>query len=155
MRIMGIDVGSTLQNPTGYAVLETEADTVLTYGLIKPRGEDHFTSLVRSFNCLLDDMEAYRLDHVAIEVAHIGPNRQTGLLLARYVGAYEALCAVRHIPVREIQPSQAKAALVGHGNASKHDMTEEARLRYGLALPSHIADAIAVALASITWEDKA
>jgi len=154
VRILGIDVGSTLVNPTGWAVIETEQDVVLTYGLIKPRGEDHFGCLVRAFNCLLDDMEAYRLDHVAIEVAHIGPNRQTGLLLARYVGAYEALCAVRHIPYREIQPSQAKAALAGRGDAGKGEMQSAARLRYDLALPSHVADAIAVALASIEWGEK-
>lgn len=155
MRLMGIDPGSTLQNPTGYAVLETEQDVVLTYGLIKPRGEDHFGCLVRLFNRLLTDLSEQHSPakmRVCIEAPYLGRNAGTTIKLAELVGAYRALCCLSGYAVQEIVPAQAKAALAGVGNASKTQMIDAARLRYGLALPSHVADAIGIALAGVTWE---
>jgi len=151
MNILGIDPGTTDRNPTGYALVDTVTDTVTCYGLLKPRGDDHIGDLARQLRAILNSGTV--IHRIAIEAPWVGVNAQTGLLLAQLVGAYRGIAALSGRPVQLIQPTQAKAALC-NGRATKNDMRYTVQLRYGLAVPSHVADAIAVALASVTYADN-
>jgi crossover junction endodeoxyribonuclease RuvC len=153
MIVLGIDVGSTLRNPTGWAVVDTHADTLLSYGLLKPEGADHIASLACQFDALLRKIPQ-TVGRVAIESPFVGPNARTGLLLARLFGAYLAVCAIYHLPVVGITPAQGKAAATGSGSAQKAQVQRCVQLRYGVVVPSHVADAIAVALASVPYTDN-
>jgi Holliday junction resolvasome RuvABC endonuclease subunit len=153
--VLGVDVGTTKINPTGYALVNIQSDTVLRYGLIAPddEGVSRVADLSHQFDLLLLEMlPTAHISYVAIEAAHVQRNVKTGLLLARMAGAYEAIAAQHGLPVRDIQPSQGKAALA-YGGAGKEQVQNAVKQRYGLVLPSHIADAIGIALASVSWAD--
>lgn len=156
MLILGIDPGTRRENPTGWALLDTEADKVLHYGLLKPENNGTFLpSLSAQFDAVLRDlMQKYSIDRVAIESPYLGKNARTVIILATLHGAYRAVAALYNVPCHEIAPVQAKAALAGTGRATKYDMIYAAHTRYGIAVPEHVADAIGMALADITWEDK-
>lgn len=154
MIVLGVDPGTTLRAPTGWALVETDKDSVLSYGLLKPEGDNHVGSLASQLHALLSILAtAHAIVWVAIESPWVGKNARTGLLLARLVGAFEGVCALLGISVRLVQPSEAKAALA-HGGASKAEVQHAVTLRYGLVLPEHIADAIGIAYASLTWEER-
>ncbi len=154
MLILGIDTGMTAQNPTGWALLDEFSDRIVSFGMLRPNG-DAFEALTYRFVDLLTDLSEQHSPakmRVCIEAPYLGRNAGTTIKLAELVGAYRALCCLSGYAVQEIVPAQAKAALAGIGNASKAQMIDAARLRYGLALPSHVADAIGIALAGVTWE---
>lgn len=158
MQILGIDPGTTDRNPTGYALVDTDQDVVLRYGLLKPITDQPFVDLASQFDNLLGILWLYNAgEHphrMAIETPWIGVNAHTGIVLAELVGAYKAVWAVRtKHPYVGIAPTQAKAALCD-GRATKNDMRRAVQLRYGLAVPSHIADAIGVALACVGWPEQ-
>jgi Holliday junction resolvasome RuvABC endonuclease subunit len=146
---LGIDPGTTAANPIGYALVDTGLDTIMHYGLLKPRGDNHIPDLVRQFDDLLAHTGPCA---IAIEAPWIGVNARTGLVLAQLVGGLLAVATLRGHSVKQVTPSQAKAALC-NGGASKADMRKAVLLRYGVAVPSHVADAVGVALASQEWEE--
>lgn len=149
MQILGIDVGTTPQNPTGWAIVDTDDDAILGYGLLKPASADgHLPDLIRQLQRLLRESTPAELAHVAIETPFVGLNGRTSMVLAQMFGGYLAVCTLAGLRVIGVTPSRAKAALFGHGGALKSQMQYAVKVRYNLAVPSHIADAIAVALAS-------
>ena len=88
-------------------------------------------------------------DAVAIEELFFGQNVTTGINVAQSRGVI--LLAVRQagIPFFEYKPMQVKQAVVGYGNASKHqvqDMTKRLLHLSALPKPDDAADAIAIAL---------
>ena len=86
---------------------------------------------------------------VAVEAAHLLPNRPRAVaVLAECIGGLIALMPTTNEIVK-VQPSQAKGALVGKGNASKAEMVQWAFLRFGERLSEHEADALGVALAAL------
>ena len=153
--ILGLDPGTTKAAPTGWALVDTSADRVLRYGLLKPNGGEHLAELACQFQHLIrnptGDPFAWRFDYIAIESPFVGCNAKTGLVLARLVGAYEAVAAIHGIAVKEVTPSAAKSALTGNGKATKVEVQRAVQLRYDIVVPSHCADAIAVALASVEY----
>jgi len=66
---------------------------------------------------------------------------------ARVSGAILTAAALKQVPVKEIEPSVAKRALAGKGNADKAAMRAAALVR-GVA-GEHAADALGIALACV------
>ena len=86
---------------------------------------------------------------VAIEELFFGQNVTTGIGVAQSRGVI--LLAIRQagIPVYQYKPMQVKQAVVGYGNATKHqvqDMTKRLLRLEKLPKPDDAADAIAIAL---------
>jgi len=86
---------------------------------------------------------------VAIEELFFGQNVTTGINVAQSRGVI--LLAIRQagIPFYEYKPMQVKQAVVGYGNASKHqvqDMTKRLLHLSAMPKPDDAADAIAIAL---------
>ena len=86
---------------------------------------------------------------VAVESPFVGKNSKTALQLGLLRGMLWALTIQRlgSVPI-EITPAEAKQALTGHGAADKAAMLYFARVRCGVYLPEHAADAYGVALAA-------
>ena len=94
-------------------------------------------------------MQVAQADAVAIEELFFGHNVTTGINVAQSRGVI--LLAVRQagVPIFEYKPMQVKQAVVGYGNASKHqvmDMTKRLLHLEALPKPDDAADAIAIAL---------
>jgi crossover junction endodeoxyribonuclease RuvC len=88
-------------------------------------------------------------DAVAIEELFFGQNVTTGIGVAQARGVVLLAIQQAGIKVYAYKPMQVKQALVGYGNATKHqmmDMTKRLLRLNEMPKPDDAADAIAIAL---------
>ena len=101
------------------------------------------------YNDMVQLLQMAKPDAVAIEELFFGQNVTTGIGVAQARGV--VLLAIRQagVPVYSYKPMQVKQALVGYGNATKHqmmDMTKRLLHLQEMPKPDDAADAIAIAL---------
>jgi len=149
MRILGIDPGYGI---TGFGVIEAERNQ---YRLIRcgaittPAGMDFSARLEIIYEDMRRLLEVAKPDAVAIEELFFGQNVTTGIGVAQARGV--VLLAIRQagLEVTAYKPMQVKQAVVGYGNATKHQVQDMTKRLLGLAempKPDDAADAIAIAL---------
>ena len=149
MRILGIDPGYGI---TGFGLIETDRgqSRLLQCGAITtPAGMDFSARLEIIYEDMRQLLAVAKPDAVAIEELFFGQNVTTGIGVAQSRGVI--LLAIRQagLEVTAYKPSQIKQAVVGYGNATKHQMQEMTkRLLHLQAMPKpdDAADAIAIAL---------
>ena len=149
MRILGIDPGYGI---TGFGLIETHQgqSRLLQCGAITtPAGMDFSARLEIIYEDMRKLLEVAMPDAVAIEELFFGQNVTTGIGVAQSRGVI--LLAIRQagLEVTSYKPAQIKQALVGYGNASKHqmqDMTKRILHLEAMPKPDDAADAIAIAL---------
>ena len=149
MRILGIDPGYGI---TGFGLIESERgqNRLLRCGAITtPANTDFSWRLEVIYNDMVQLLEMAKPDVVAIEELFFGQNVTTGIGVAQARGV--VLLAIRQagVPVTSYKPMQVKQALVGYGNATKHqmmDMTKRLLHLREMPKPDDAADAIAIAL---------
>ena len=149
MRILGIDPGYGI---TGFGLIEANRGQfqLLGCGAINtPPNTDFSWRLEVIYNDMVELLRVTQPDVVAIEELFFGQNVTTGIGVAQARGVI--LLAIRQagVPVFSYKPMQVKQALVGYGNASKHqmmDMTKRLLHLNEMPKPDDAADAIAIAL---------
>ena len=149
MRILGIDPG---YGTTGFALIEADRNRfqLLNCGAITtPPGADFSARLEIIYEDMKKLLEMAKPDVVAIEELFFGQNVTTGIGVAQSRGVI--LLAVRQadVPIFQYKPMQVKQAVVGYGNATKHqvqDMTKRLLHLQAMPKPDDAADAIAIAL---------
>ena len=149
MRILGIDPGYGI---TGFGLIEAErgASQLLRCGAITtPAGTEFSARLEMIYNDMTQLLQMAKPDAVAIEELFFGHNVTTAIGVAQSRGVI--LLAVRQagIPVFEYKPMQVKQAVVGYGNATKHQVMEMTKRLLHLEKspkPDDAADAVAIAL---------
>ena len=149
MRILGIDPGYGI---TGFALVEADRSqfSLLRCGAITtPAGMDFSARLEIIYEDMRQLLEMAKPDAVAIEELFFGQNVTTGIGVAQSRGVI--LLAIRQagLPVYQYKPMQVKQAVVGYGNATKHqvmDMTRRILNLSQMPKPDDAADAIAIAL---------
>ena len=149
MRILGIDPGYGI---TGFGLLEEERGRFqfLRCGAITtPAGMDFSARLEIIYEDMKKLLEMAKPDAVAIEELFFGQNVTTGIGVAQSRGVI--LLAIRQagLPVHAYKPMQVKQAVVGYGNATKHQVQDMTKRLLGLSAmpkPDDAADAIAIAL---------
>ena len=149
MRILGIDPGYGI---TGFGLIESERgqNRLLQCGAITtPPGMDFSARLEIIYEDMRKLLELSKPDAVAIEELFFGQNVTTGIGVAQSRGVI--LLAIRQagLEVTSYKPMQVKQALVGYGNATKHqmqDMTKRLLHLNEMPKPDGAADAIAIAL---------
>ena len=149
MRILGIDPGYGI---TGFALVEADRSqfSLLRCGAITtPAGMDFSARLEIIYEDMRQLLEVAKPDAVAIEELFFGQNVTTGIGVAQSRGVI--LLAIRQagLPVYQYKPMQVKQAVVGYGNATKHqvqDMTKRLLRLQAMPKPDDAADAIAIAL---------
>ena len=149
MRILGIDPGYGI---TGFGVIESSRgeNRLITCGAITtPAGMDFSARLEIIYEDMRQLLEQSKPDAVAIEELFFGQNVTTGIGVAQSRGVI--LLAIRQagLEVSSYKPMQVKQALVGYGNATKHqmmDMTKRLLKLPAMPKPDDAADAIAIAL---------
>lgn len=151
--IMGVDPGTQIM---GYAVIEVRGQhvTVLRYDVInmKALGSNHAVKLKRIFDRMIELIDEYLPDELAIEAPFFGVNVQSMLKLGRAQGVAIAACLSRQIPYVEYAPTKVKQSVTGSGAATKEQVAH--MLRQILMLPPiaeapkllDATDALAVAL---------
>ena len=150
MRILGIDPGYGI---TGFGLIEAERGKptrLLRCGAITtPPNSDFSWRLELIYNDMRQLLEVTKPDVVAIEELFFGHNVTTGIGVAQSRGVI--LLAIRQAGLESVSytPMQVKQAVVGYGNATKHqvqDMTKRLLHLEKLPKPDDAADAIAIAL---------
>ena len=149
MRILGIDPGYGI---TGFGLVESTRGSMslLRCGAITtPPGMDFSARLEIIYEDMRKLLEVAKPEAVAIEELFFGQNVTTGIGVAQSRGVI--LLAIRQagVPVFQYKPMQVKQAVVGYGNATKHqvqDMTKRLLRLQELPKPDDAADAIAIAL---------
>ena len=149
MRILGIDPGYGI---TGFGLVEAGRNqySLLRCGAITtPAGMDFSARLEIIYEDMRQLLELAKPDAVAIEELFFGQNVTTGIGVAQSRGVI--LLAIRQagLPVYPYKPAQVKQAVVGYGNATKHqvqDMTRRLLHLDKMPKPDDAADAIALAV---------
>lgn len=149
MRILGIDPGYGI---TGFGLIEAQRGNcqLLKCGAITtPPGADFSARLEMIYEDMRTLLDTAKPEAVAIEELFFGQNVTTGIGVAQSRGVI--LLAIRQasLPVFQYKPMQVKQAVVGYGNATKHqvqDMTKRLLHLEKLPKPDDAADAIAIAL---------
>jgi len=149
MRILGIDPGYGI---TGFGLIEASrgSSQLLQCGAITtPAGMDFSARLEIIYEDMRKLLEQAKPEAVAIEELFFGQNVTTGIGVAQSRGVI--LLAIRQagLTVHSYKPMQVKQAVVGYGNATKHqvqDMTKRLLHLQQLPKPDDAADAIAIAL---------
>ena len=149
MRILGIDPGYGI---TGFGLVDAQRGQfqLLRCGAITtPAGMDFSARLEIIYEDMRQLLEVAKPDVVAIEELFFGQNVTTGIGVAQSRGVI--LLAIRQagLPVYQYKPMQVKQAVVGYGNATKHqvqDMTKRLLHLQAMPKPDDAADAIAIAL---------
>ena len=147
MRILGIDPGYGI---TGFGVIEAERGNcqLLRCGAITtPAGMEFPARLEIIYEDMRQLLEAVKPE--AVEELFFGQNVTTGIGVAQSRGVI--LLAIRQadVPIYQYKPMQVKQAVVGYGNATKHqvqDMTKRLLRLEKMPKPDDAADAIAIAL---------
>ena len=149
MRILGIYPGYGI---TGFGLIESHQgqSRLLQCGAITtPAGMDFSARLEIIYEDMRKLLEQAKPDAVAIEELFFGQNVTTGIGVAQSRGVI--LLAIRQagLQVYSYKPMQVKQAVVGYGNATKHQVQDMTKRLLGLSQmpkPDDAADAIAIAL---------
>ena len=149
MRILGIDPGYGI---TGFGLIDAQKGQfrLLNCGAITTPPNTEFSwRLEVIYNDMTELLRVSKPDVVAIEELFFGQNVTTGIGVAQSRGVI--LLAVRQadVPIYQYKPMQVKQAVVGYGNATKHqvqDMTRRLLRLEKMPKPDDAADAIAIAL---------
>ena len=149
MRILGIDPGYGI---TGFGLIETERgqSRLISCGAITtPAGMDFSARLEIIYEDMRSLLEQAKPDAVAIEELFFGQNVTTGIGVAQARGVVLLAILQAGLEVTAYKPMQVKQAVVGYGNATKHQVQDMTKRLLGLSAmpkPDDAADAIAIAL---------
>ena len=149
MKILGIDPGYGI---TGFGIVYAQRGQcqLLRCGAITtPPNSDFYWRLSVIYNDMVQLLLAEKPEAVAIEELFFGHNVTTGINVAQARGVILLAVQQAGVPIYEYKPMQVKQAVVGYGNASKHqvmDMTKRILHLATVPKPDDAADAVAIAL---------
>ena len=149
MRILGIDPGDGI---TGFGRSDAQRGQyqLLNCGAITTAPNTDFSwRLEVIYNDMVQLLQVAQPEAVAIEELFFGQNVTTGINVAQSRGVILLAIQQAGLPVFQYKPMQVKQAVVGYGNATKHqvqDMTRRLLNLSAMPKPDDAADAIAIAL---------
>jgi crossover junction endodeoxyribonuclease RuvC len=147
--ILGLDPGTTIM---GYGIISIKGTklALIQYGVIHlSKYEGHELKLKKIFERVLNLVDEYHPDEVALEAPFYGKNIQSMLKLGRAQGVAMAAALFREIPITEYAPKKVKQSVTGNGNASKEQVAKMLMTLLGIKeLPKLLdaTDALAVAV---------
>ena len=150
-RVLAVDPGLTR---CGFAVVDMSAQRTGTFVHVQVSGSRAHEALEHRVLTIMeaadDLMERFRPDVVAVERVFAQNNAPTVVGTAQATGVVIAAAARRGIPVAWHTPSEVKAAVTGHGDAGKEQVTTMVTRILRLDAPprpADAADALALAIA--------
>ena len=120
--ILGVDPGTSVM---GYGLILAKGQklSLLQYGVIHlSKYDGHALKLQKIFQRMLQIIEEYQPDEMALEAPFYGKNIQSMLKLGRAQGVAMAAALSRDIPIVEYAPKKVKQSVTGNGNASKEQV---------------------------------
>src|SRR6056297_2832512 len=124
MIILGIDPGTTIM---GYGLINQsgKSPVLIHLGVIELyKIEGHYDRLKKIFDRVLQIIDEYSPDEVALEAPFDGKNVQSMLKLGRAQGVAMSAALHRSLPIYEYAPMKIKQSITGNGNASKEQVAK-------------------------------
>ncbi len=152
MIVLGIDPGTA---STGYGVVESSGSRLraIDDGVISTATgvalERRLSEIHERVGALIDE---HAPEALAVEELYFGANVRTAFAVGQARGVVLLAAGQRGVPSRSYTPQQVKAAVCGHGRASKDQVGRMVARLLGLAAvptPDHAADALAVAICEL------
>ncbi len=149
MVILGIDPGVAT---IGFGLIEAVRgkNRLLQYGTITtPPGIPLSDRLVQIHQDMLQLLELFHPDEVAIEELFFSKNITTGIAVAHGRGVILLAISEKGIPVYEYTPMQVKQSVAGYGKAEKRQVMAMTSRLLGMdriPRPDDAADALAIAI---------
>ncbi len=147
--ILGVDPGTMVM---GYGLISQKGKSlsIIRMGVLKlNKLENQAMKLKTIFERMLEIVEEYKPDEMAIEAPFYGKNVQSMLKLGRAQGVAMAAALYRDIPIFEYAPRTIKQTITGNGNASKEQVSKmlQAMLKFE-EMPKYFdaTDALAAAV---------
>ena len=147
--ILGIDPGS---HTTGYGIINSDtrnAELILIGTIYTEKYDDHYDRLCKIYDEVLEIINMYKPDVLAIEAPFFGKNVQSMLKLGRAQGMAIAAALSKKIPIQEYSPKKVKQSITGNGNAAKEQVAAMlCQILKTNALPKQLdaTDGLAVAM---------
>ena len=153
--ILGVDPGTVVM---GYGLVHQKGKelSIIRMGVLKlNKLQDQATRLKTIFERMLEIVEEYKPDEMAIEAPFFGKNVQSMLKLGRAQGVAMAAALYRDIPIFEYAPRTIKQTITGNGSASKEQVSKmlQAMLRFE-EMPKYLDATDALAAAVCHYLDK-
>lgn len=137
----------------GYGLVEEDVDggaSAVAWGVLSARPRLSLGErLHRLYQELLELMERYSPDEVAVEEPFVSLNARTAMAVGQAQGVALMAAAARGAPSARYSPLQVKHAVAGHGGASKEQVQQAILIRLALGdapVPEDAADALGTAL---------
>lgn len=149
MRILGIDPGFAI---VGYGVIDYSGNKfkVVHYGAITTQaGENIFDRLKKIYDDLVDIINYFKPDAMAIEELFFNSNQKTAINVAQARGILVLAAMNAGVKIYEYTPLQVKQAVTGYGRADKNQVQQMVKLLLSLdkvPKPDDTADALAIAV---------
>ena len=147
--ILGVDPGIAT---VGFGVIKasgTRQELVRCGAITTPAGQRLSVRLQQIYHDMLDLIDMFEPDSIAVEELFFNSNLTTGISVAHGRGVVLLAGQEKGIPMYEYTPLQVKSAITGYGRASKKQMMEMVRRLLGLeetAKPDDASDALAIAI---------
>ena len=147
--IMGIDPGTRV---TGYGIIKKDNHSISTldFGCIRPPAKyDLHKRYLVIFNSIEQLIEKWNPTSISIETQFVKKNVASAIKLGMARGVIIIAGARKNIPIFEYAPKKAKKAVVGSGQASKHQIQKMIQMLLNLKhvnIPEDAADALALAV---------
>lgn len=109
----------------GYALVHIQNNklSLIALDVIKlEKLDEHADRLKKIFERLVELIDQYKPDELAIEAPFFGKNVQSMLKLGRAQGVAIAAALSKNIPMTEYSPKKIKMSITGNGNASKEQV---------------------------------
>lgn len=149
MIVLGIDPGIAI---VGYGILRYTGNRfdVIDFGVIRTNSDLSYPQrLEMVYNGIVELMEKYEADAVAMEELFFSTNAKTAISVAQARGVIALAVQQKRKPLYEYTPLQVKQGVCGYGKADKRQVQEMVRVLLKLSQvpkPDDAADALAVAI---------
>ena len=153
MLVMGVDPGSRI---TGFGLVEKADNRMVCIhsGQISaPGGTSFYLRIHYIFQVLVDLINAYHPQQMAVEDIFYAKNAKSSLKLGHARGAVFIAAVQCGVKIFEYSPLQIKSAVVGYGRASKEQVRSMVRILLKLKDNPGLdtSDALAAAICHLNW----
>ena len=149
MRVLGIDPGS---ETLGWGIVEGNVSKYagVEFGVVRSNPRHAFSKrLANIYEGVAELIDRFQPDALSIEEAFYAVNVSVALKLGQVRGVVLLLAEQRGVSIAEYAPRLIKQAVVGYGNAEKHQVQEMVKLLLkmkSVPTPHDAADALAIAI---------
>jgi len=144
MRVLTLDLSI---NKPGYAIADTYANQVITFGhLTNKSSEGVYSRIDKNLQFFLALIPKYQIEAVWLELPAFSRRQKSHDMLTAQQGIFKFALYKRNIPVYGISISDIKKHVTGKGTATKDEMVEAIKAQGYQVLNDDEADAIGIYL---------